>query len=244
MTQPTHRTCGFSLTEIILVMAVLGILAALALTLIPGTLEKARSAGCQGNLRSIGSAAILYAADHGGRLPGVMVGRDENGSISDRYPGQQWDAQLMPYLEISLDPAPSGVRTPLLCPASELHPNAAMNRQLSYAWNVRLVDADPYRSRLLYDLQQPATILLAMDNKILANQPDRNQVTFNAYGNTIYIGNNTSQLRRVPYERHDGRVNVLFADGSVASRGPVSPTNPTPQGIRFYSNGPLSPGTN
>lgn len=238
----TPAVGGFSLAEILVAVAVIALLAALVIAFVPGALERARSARCSGNLRSIGVAAHLFAADHDGMLPGVLFTPAGPGRELNRHGGQQWDVQIMPYLGVATSAEPAEVQTPLFCPASVVNTAVAMNRQLSYAWNSRLVEADPFNSRRLANLEQPSTVLMVIDNKMLGDQPDRNQVTFNAYGNTIYINNNQNQLRRVPYERHGGHANVLFADGSVSARKPVDDGNPTPQRVRFWNNGPLSAG--
>lgn len=231
---------GFSLPELLIVMFIVALLVALTFTGVRSVIARSHSASCLSNLRSIGAAAHLFAAENNGRLPGVLWTRESEDQEEDRHPGQQWDAQLMPYLEVSTSAEPARIRTPFYCPASTLNTAAALNRQLSYAWNSRLGDA--FASSRVANLQTPSTILMAIDNKMLGTEPDRNQVTFSAYGNTIYINNNQNQLRRVPYERHRGEANVLFADGSAAPRRPVSEDNPTPQRVRFYNGGPLSPG--
>jgi len=148
----------------------------------------------------------------------------------------------MPYLGLETTVPTGNFKTPFYCPASVRNPAFALSRQLSYAWNSRITASAPYQSKRLANLQQPSTTILAVDNKLLGNGPDKNSVTFGSAGNTIYINDNVSQLQRVAYERHEGRANILFADGSVSARLPVAPpANPTPRGIRFYNSGPLSP---
>ena len=62
------RKAGFSLTELLVVSAVISVLAGLLLPALGRAREKARQAVCVGNLRQIGQAALLYQHDYG-RLP-------------------------------------------------------------------------------------------------------------------------------------------------------------------------------
>lgn len=60
---------GFTLIELIVVIAVMSILLAIVFAGATHVREKARSAVCYSNLRSLTMATITYAADHGGYLP-------------------------------------------------------------------------------------------------------------------------------------------------------------------------------
>jgi prepilin-type N-terminal cleavage/methylation domain-containing protein len=62
------RRAGFTLTELLVVSAVISVLAGLLLPVLGRAREKARQAVCVGNLRQIGQAALMYADDCG-RLP-------------------------------------------------------------------------------------------------------------------------------------------------------------------------------
>lgn len=235
------RRWGFTLIELLAVVAILGFLIILVMPSFQTVLSKAAQAACLENLRSIGAAAHLYAADNNGLLPGIYYTAPSDGQPENNHSGAQWDVQIMPYLGLGTNVPTTDFKTPFYCPASTRNPTRALSRQQSYAWNSRITDNATYNSKRLANLQQASTTILALDNKYQGDQPDQNGVTFGSAGNTIYINENASQLKRVAYERHNGRANILFADGSAASRPPVNATNnPTPQGVRFYNNGPLS----
>jgi len=231
---------GFSLVEVLVVAAILGVLAALIFPSVKGALKRSQQASCLSNLRQIGVAAHLFAGDHNGLLPGRIYTPASGSTPENNHGGEQWDVQIMPYLGIPTTTSPVNRTTVFYCPASVRNPSFALNRQLSYAWN-RMLETN--NTQRLANVRAGSSIVLAMDNKILGNQPDLNTATFQSAGNTIYFSNNQGLLSRLPYERHGGTVNLLFIDGSVASRPPVSNTNPTPQRVRFYNDGPLSPGT-
>ncbi len=77
---------GFTLVELLAVIAVIAILTALSLRYIGAAMERAHLAKCAGNLRALGHSLLLYASDHQTRLPAF----DEGGVI--------WDTQVLPYL--------------------------------------------------------------------------------------------------------------------------------------------------
>jgi general secretion pathway protein G len=59
---------GFSLIELLIVVAVIGTLAAIAIVLLNGTQQQSRIARAQGDVRAIASAVSLYLT-HTGALP-------------------------------------------------------------------------------------------------------------------------------------------------------------------------------
>ena len=63
----SHR--AFSLVELLVVMAVIGILATIVITVIGSLREQARLSQGIANLKQIGNALHLYAVDHNGKLP-------------------------------------------------------------------------------------------------------------------------------------------------------------------------------
>ena len=65
---------GFTLIELLVVISIIGILCAIAFPMIFTAKESARRAVCLNNLRQIGVAITMYAADHGGRTPPLPRG--------------------------------------------------------------------------------------------------------------------------------------------------------------------------
>jgi prepilin-type N-terminal cleavage/methylation domain-containing protein len=64
------RGCrGFTLLELLVVMAIIAVLAALLLPTIGKARERAKRTVCTSNLRQLGSAMLMYTSDHKGRLP-------------------------------------------------------------------------------------------------------------------------------------------------------------------------------
>jgi prepilin-type N-terminal cleavage/methylation domain-containing protein len=60
---------GFTLIELMIVVAIIGILAAIAIPRFADMLEKSREGSTKGNLGSFKSAASIYYGDHEGQWP-------------------------------------------------------------------------------------------------------------------------------------------------------------------------------
>ena len=78
-TRGRHRP-AFTLVELLVVMAVIGILTGLLLPALSAARERGRRTSCMGNLSQIGLAMASYAGDYNGYFPG---GHGWNGSAAD-----------------------------------------------------------------------------------------------------------------------------------------------------------------
>ena len=63
------RPGGFTLVELLIVLVIIGVLAALLFSVVSKAIDSARKATCAANLRTIGSTISLVAAEEDGRLP-------------------------------------------------------------------------------------------------------------------------------------------------------------------------------
>jgi prepilin-type N-terminal cleavage/methylation domain-containing protein/prepilin-type processing-associated H-X9-DG protein len=64
-------TSGFSLLELLIVIAIVGMLATLATPVLGKARERAESAKCLANLRNIGVAMLSYVAENDNRFPTI-----------------------------------------------------------------------------------------------------------------------------------------------------------------------------
>ncbi len=130
-----QRNGGFTLIELAVVIAIIGILIALLLPAVQAAREQSRRVTCTNNLKQIGVALATYTNQHKMLPPGyvtvydVTLGRDIG-------PGWGWGAMLLPQLEATAisdhirfdleiqDPANLTVRSrPLavfLCPSDNM----------------------------------------------------------------------------------------------------------------------------
>jgi prepilin-type N-terminal cleavage/methylation domain-containing protein/prepilin-type processing-associated H-X9-DG protein len=97
-----RRQSGFTLTELLVVVAVIGILAAMLLPALAGAKRKANSTKCLNHLRQIELALTMYANDHEGQYP------------PRRNPPSGWPWALLSYYQnIVVMTCPSDSFTPL-----------------------------------------------------------------------------------------------------------------------------------
>jgi prepilin-type N-terminal cleavage/methylation domain-containing protein/prepilin-type processing-associated H-X9-DG protein len=78
---------GWTLLELLAVAAVIAILVALALPLVPRMVEQGHRAASLNNLRQLGTGIFLYASDHNQDLPGRTLS------------GPKWPALVHEYLQ-------------------------------------------------------------------------------------------------------------------------------------------------
>ena len=113
----SRKRRGLTLIELLVTLAIAGVLLALLLPVLSAARERQRATHCLSNLRQIAVGFTLYAGEHEGRLP-----MDEDDDF--------WDVALRSHL------GEAGGHRVFLCPAD---PNAdadasADDFELSYAW--------------------------------------------------------------------------------------------------------------
>ncbi|MDF3056385.1 MAG: N-terminal cleavage protein [Rariglobus sp.] len=127
-----HFLRGFTLTELLTVIAIIGVLAAILIPTVGKVRRASQNSACASNLRQIGVALTGYSADNRGALPGHDLIQDDwqlayglNRGAGATYwvksgkPTRDLCSHLGPYLGISIDAGSSTGTVPsFICPAA------------------------------------------------------------------------------------------------------------------------------
>ncbi len=110
-----HRNKGFTLIELILVMATIGVLFSMITPMFTNLREKWKGIVCLNNVRNISQAFMIYASENNGRLPlcGWYCERNNPDGLpnGNHGVGRPWMDMLVPYLNDN--------KNMFICPADE-----------------------------------------------------------------------------------------------------------------------------
>jgi len=196
--QPAH---GFTLVELLIVIAIIAILAGLLLSALAGSQEKARSTQCASNLRQWGLAFYMYGEDNDDFLPRRGQGVQTLAQINRPT---DWFNALPPYFELSsFDEMVTNNCKPnahsqsvFICPTAN---DPGGTYFLSYGMNMNLSPWNLAAPTRFSEVAQPDCVVAMAD----APGP---------YASTYPSAQ--------PYgivARHASRVNLLFLAGQVKS---------------------------
>src|SRR5262249_24282311 len=99
-TRQTKRRHAFSLIELMVVIALLGLMIAMLLPAIQAARERSRATACSTHLKEIGRALSHFESTRGFFPKGAEGRFDRNHSPTPMY-GFSWWVSIMPYLEQS-----------------------------------------------------------------------------------------------------------------------------------------------
>lgn len=152
-TAPNVSRAGFTLVELLVVIAVIGVIAALLMPALAKARERAEAITCLNNTHQLALAWQLYADDHDGRLPynlgmSGLSGRTNANWVNDVM---TWDlssdnTNLDTLTEAALGSFVSGATTIYRCPAdralSTIQRGAGWSQRIrSYSMNAMVGDA-------------------------------------------------------------------------------------------------------
>ena len=109
MTATRHPNArhGFTLVELLVVVAIIAILASILFPVFSRARESARRATCQSNLKQIGLGIMQYAQDYDGSMPPSQLGNSSTGPLVS------WPSTMFAYLKSAqVFVCPDGEDTP------------------------------------------------------------------------------------------------------------------------------------
>ncbi len=197
---------GFTLVELMVVIAIVALLASLAAPALNRAGAAARGAQCMGRMRSLGLAVILCAQDRDGEFP-----RSSHSAYGHREPS--WAKSILPYLD-----GPAAPTTAQWEEAQKRHFRCPEDRErtrgLSYGLNVYFeldpgfddYAGSPATWRRLASVARPSATVMLAELKT-ATSADHVMAHF---------WEGTGEGAEVDGTRHGGRSNYVFVDGHAA----------------------------
>ena len=101
----TFRARGFTLVELLVVVAVLAILTGVLLPALAQARETARRASCQNNLRQLGLVNKMFAAEHSGKWPHASIDHGGNDATFLFKRMSVWEGWYQLFPEYTSDPS-------------------------------------------------------------------------------------------------------------------------------------------
>jgi prepilin-type N-terminal cleavage/methylation domain-containing protein/prepilin-type processing-associated H-X9-DG protein len=197
---------AFTLIELLIVLVVLGILAAIVFPAVGSTQMSAKKAQCASNMRQIGIGLQLYANLNAGEYPQTTH------SLSFFRRNQSWIFALSPFLD--------DVNEVRVCPADaeERQRFILRNKFTSYVLNDLVFDnhnfngpaklSNPSKTPILFILSETRTPSVTQDHIHGAEWSSWNAALNDIEPDRHRVGNRSNN-------RLQGSANYLFADGSV-----------------------------
>ena len=203
MTKPSTTRVGFTMVELLVCVAVIGVLASFLVPAFVRSLDAAHLTKCRGAMRGLSQGVILWASEHEGELP-----RSSHSAFG--YQQRGWAKSILPYLGEPENPDnPTWLvlqKRYFRCQEDSLRTSG-----LSYGLNSFFeLDPDfddyqgsPQQWRRLASIPSPTrTILLAE----VPSSADHVMAHFWEEGGIGYD---------VDIDRHNGKSQFAFADGHI-----------------------------
>ena len=200
---------AFTLIELLTVVAILGILIAIAVPVLGGARARARALTCLANLRTLGQGVALFSQDNKGRYPRSLHSAGAHGE-----PG--WAVSIAPYIGAASSTNTADWTTVFnrhyRCPED---PNTSATLY-SYGLNVYFeltpggddYAGSPATWHRITQVPNPTRTLL-----LGATRP----VPFGDHLMAHFWGGLPAAKNALAHDRHSGRANYVFCDGHVAA---------------------------
>ena len=200
---------AFTLIELLIVIAIIAILAAILFPVFARARENARRASCQSNLKQIGLGIMQYTQDYDEQMPPRLVSAS---------PSMTWKDIIQPYVKsIQIFACPSNPIAKEVTLQSTFNAPAGYNPNSSHSLAV-FGNTGAYSMAVL---QYPATTVAVCETTFINSDFDITTAYFAATHQTN-AGNKGASLFTGIYNGHLSTGNYLFADGHVKALKPPS----------------------
>ncbi len=196
-----RKSFGFTLVELLVVIAVIGVLLSLLLPAVQSARAAARRTTCQNNLRQIGLSILQFADTHRGEFPLTAHAGEQ----------KSWVYTLAPYLE--------DVDAIRICPDDPKGPERLAVKSTSYIVNGYLTSNRPDAVRKLTKLKATSktiTLFEGSDVRDLGIQREHAHPFMWFSEANLQTGQVLKAMQQeVQTDRHSVMANYLYADGHV-----------------------------
>ena len=216
---------GFSMVELLVVVAIIGTLASLVISSYGGILRKAKETKCISNLRQVGSGLMLYVSENDGTFPRATI--KKNTPDNPLNADLMWSKLLGPYLPLQTTSLTAPQNRVFVCPAANYDGYANSEISTTYASSSTLYAFDTATTlgsatsgpgRKLSTVEKPSQTIVVTEGKLAVG------ATSPACSSTVRWDQAATDLGQgAPADaiyldyRHGNKMNVVYGDGHIGT---------------------------
>ncbi|MFA6959708.1 MAG: type II secretion system protein [Opitutaceae bacterium] len=216
------ESCGFTLTELLTVLAIVGILAAILIPVVSRARDRARTTQCAANLRQLYQATALYATDHRSIYPVSYGTHNPDGT---KVTSTAWWMELFP----AYCPSPDVFKCPIDDTGFSGTYNATWTRNGQTLPNGKVSYGAPGYQDATHDFKalgkNVATLSIPARSVLYTEQQNADKRL-----SATWYGNQPLYATQVTFPHADGKANFVFLDGHVVSMSADELTQATSSG--------------